>query len=413
MAIFIARALGACLCLLVCASAQAGSDLTLAEALRLTLERNPELRSAGFTLTAAKARVEQAGQRPATALALDLENFAGNGDHRGSDALESTLSLSRVIEIGDKRRWRLSLADADMALAQTELRGRQLDLLAQVTRRFIDVATAQRKLEVARENSRLAQESLEAITRRVAVARSPVAEQSRARIAVVRARIHLADLESTLRGASHALAATLGDAEPRFDSVRADLFDLAELPPASALIAGLERNPEIARALGEARLREAEWRLAQAQSHADLAVSLGVRRFEDTGDVALVAGVSLPLGSGRRGASLVAEADAHRSRSAAERDAAELNARATLLAVYHEMSAARVRALSLHAKALPLARDALAQTAAGHERGRFSFLELASARQEMLDIELAAIDAAADYHRLRAELERLTGEPAP
>jgi cobalt-zinc-cadmium efflux system outer membrane protein len=76
------------------------------------------------------------------------------------------------------------------------------------------------------------------------------------------------------------------------------------------------------------------------------------------------------------------------------------------------METARMRAVRLRGEALPMAREALEQTRAGYERGRFSFLELASAQSELLEIETAALEAAADHHRLRTELERLTGEAA-
>jgi hypothetical protein len=36
---------------------------------------------------------------------------------------------------------------------------------------------------------------------------------------------------------------------------------------------------------------------------------------------------------------------------------------------------------------------------------------LASARQELLTLQSAAIESAATYHELRTEIQRLTGEP--
>jgi cobalt-zinc-cadmium efflux system outer membrane protein len=64
----------------------------------------------------------------------------------------------------------------------------------------------------------------------------------------------------------------------------------------------------------------------------------------------------------------------------------------------------------LRSEAVIQAQAALAQTRDGYERGRFSYLELAAAQEELLDLERASIEAAAEYHRLQAEIERLTGE---
>ena len=60
---------------------------------------------------------------------------------------------------------------------------------------------------------------------------------------------------------------------------------------------------------------------------------------------------------------------------------------------------------------IPQAQAALEQTRYGYERGRFSYLELGTAQQELLEVQKAAIDAAARYHQNLAEIERLTGEP--
>ncbi len=90
------------------------------------------------------------------------------------------------------------------------------------------------------------------------------------------------------------------------------------------------------------------------------------------------------------------------------RDAARLRIRASLFALHQELNATRTRVASLREEALPQAQIALNQTRSGYERGRFSFLELAAAQEELLALRSAAIDAAADYHRLVAEVERLT-----
>ncbi len=100
-----------------------------------------------------------------------------------------------------------------------------------------------------------------------------------------------------------------------------------------------------------------------------------------------------------------------RARSYADRQAALTRAHATVFGLYQELSATRVRAETLRNGALPEAQQALEQTQYGYERGRFSYLELATAQQELLDLRAAIIDAAADYHRLLAEIERLTNAP--
>lgn len=411
-----ARACIACVLSLAMGSFATAADpsqdeLTLAQAVALAFQHNPDLRASSFELPAAQARIAQAGVRPNPELALEFENFAGSGFARGVDALESTLSLSQVVELGGKRELRVSSAQADRDLAGTEQRARELDVLAEVTRRFIDVVSAQERTRLAAESTRLTQSTLDAITKRVEAAHSPEAERSRARIALTRARIEQQQMQSELRSARHVLAALWADTAPRFTTARADLFALQPVQPFESLTAQLERSPDFLRFASEARLWDAQARLARAQARPNLAFSLGVRRFEESNDAALVAGFSMPLPVFDRNRGAIREAEIRRTQGDAQRQAAFVRARSTLYSLYQELLSVRVRVETLRSEALPQAQVALDQTRYGYERGRFSFLELITAQQELLGLRSAAIDAATDYHRLLAELERLTSEP--
>ncbi|HET8697937.1 MAG TPA: TolC family protein [Gammaproteobacteria bacterium] len=411
---YVLRALLACTPLLIATSAAAqagGSELTLASAIDLALARNPNLEASRYELTAAQGRIVQAGLKPNPELGLELENFGGTGSVNALGALETTLRLSQVIELGGKRDLRRNVAEADRDVAVLEQRARELDVLGEVTRRFIDVVAGQERVRYARAAETLASQTLDAITARVNAARSPVAEQSRARIARTRASLEVRQAESELTAARHALAALWGDGEPAFTTAAADLFRFEENEPFQTFFDRLERSPKFLSFASEARLRDAELRLAQAQAHQDVAVELGVRRLEAADDWALVAGFSRPLGVRNRNQGAILEARARRAQTDAERDAALVAARAALFGVYQQMTTARARTDTLRNEAVPQAQTALRETQAGYDAGRFSFLELVTAQQELLELQEAAIGSAASYHRLRAELERLTNEP--
>ncbi|HQX78117.1 MAG TPA: TolC family protein [Steroidobacteraceae bacterium] len=389
-----------------------GGELTLADALDAALRNHPDLRASAFELSAAQARSVQANLRPNPELALELENFGGSGEASDTGALETTLSLSQVLELGGRRALRRNSAAAGLEVASIEQQARELDVLAEVAARFIDVVASQEQEQLAVESVRLAQFTLDSIDGRVAAGRSPLAEQSRARIALTRARIERRQAASELGTARHVLAASWGSPEPDFTTARAALFELRAVDPVQTLIDRLDASPDLARYASEARLREAELRLARVQARPNLAVSLGLRRLEETGDTALVAGISLPLAFSDRNQAAIREAQVRLDQTGALAAAARVRARASLLALYQQVSADRERVETLRKEALPQAQLALEQTRGGYERGRFSFLDLITAQEELLALRGAAIDAAADYHRLLAQIERLTGVAA-
>jgi cobalt-zinc-cadmium efflux system outer membrane protein len=413
------RAVVACVALHVAASAAAqpldapngAAELTLASAIEMALARNPDLIASRYELTAARGRITQAGLRINPELDVELENFAGGGELNGINALETTLSLSQVLELGDKRNLRVGVAEADRDLVGIEQRARELDVLAEVARRFIDVVAAQERLRFAQAATALARQTLEAITERVNAAVAPIAEQSRAQIALTRAGIAQQQSASELRSARYALAALWGDAEPAFAAASADLFRFEAGQTFQSFFERLERTPDFLAFASAARLRDAELRLAQAQARPNIAVGIGIRRLEETNDTALVAGFAMPLAIRDRNQGAIFEARARRAQTDAERRAALTRARAGLFSVYQEMTTARASAETLRGEAVPQAETALSQTQTGYNAGRFSFLELATAQQELLELQEAAIDAAAVHHLMRAELERLTSEP--
>lgn len=421
MNVFTARAGRACFMAVALltsgvAGAAAPDGLTLREAIAAALAGNPELRTYAFELRAAQAREQQAGLRPAPELSIEAENFAGSGETRAYDAAETTLALSQVLELGGKRGARIDLARAGSGAVDIERQAAQLDVLAEVTRLFIAVARAQERLALARSATALGERTVEASQRRVEAAKSPHAEMDRARIALDRYRLDEQAAVADLDSARKQLAAMWGASQPvidgrAFGEVRAELFALPRTGDFAALAGRLAGNPDFLRFASEARLRDAELRLATTLRRPDLTLSGGLRRFEETGDHGFVASLSLPLFSGRRAGGFVAEAEAERARVDAQRRAAEVRAEATLYALHRQLARAVAEARTLGDDIRPRAAEALKETEYAYTRGRYSYLELVDAQREYLSVQAALIEAAASAHALRAEIERLTNAP--
>jgi cobalt-zinc-cadmium efflux system outer membrane protein len=398
------------------AASAAGFDeprgpLTLEVAIAAALQRNPALQSAEFELRALTARRIQAAQRPAAEVGIELENMAGSGNLRGTRSLETTLTLSQVIELGDKRTQRMAIADFERDRSSVERNARQLDVLAAVTRRFIDVAETQQQLLIARDAATLASKTLKHIEQRVAAARSPVAEQNRAAIALGRAQLEERKLTQQLLGAHRQLAALWGSSAPRFGDAQAELFELPPVDDFPALMAKLSTQPDFLRFASEARLRDAQWQLALAEAKSDVRVGAGLRRFEETGDTGIVLSFSMPLPLANRNSGAIREAAIRRDQVEVDRKAAFDTTQAALFEFYQSLQQARFEVTALRGQLIPQAEAALQQTQYGFERGRFSYLELADVQRELLLMRREAIAAAATYHRLLAEIERLTREP--
>lgn len=386
-------------------------ELTLSDAISAAMQRNPNLQNADFEIRISDARITQAKLRPTPELGIALENFGGNGDLHGTDSLESTLILSQVIELGGKRDQRVDAARYGRDSADIDRKAVQLDVLAEVTRRFIDVAEQQEQLLLTRRATGLAEKTTDAITARVDAARAPLAEKSRATIALGRAKLDEQHVLQSLLVAHRRLAALWGSAKPRFGDTKTDLFDLPPVSSFEELTTRLQASPDYLRFTSESRLRDAEWRLATAQAKSDITVGAGLRRFEETGDNGFVVNFSMPVPLANRNQGAIREASIRRDQVQVQQQAALISTQANLFEFYQQLQLARAEVTALRTHLIPQAETALIQTRDGYERGRFSYLELTDAQRELLTLQREAIRAAATYHRVLAEIERLTNMP--
>jgi outer membrane protein, heavy metal efflux system len=401
-----------CTAFLSCTAPQAAAEeLTLASAIERTLARNPDLRVYAPRLRAARERVAVAAQRPPLELQAETQDAFGTGRASGFDSAETTFALSHVIELGGKRGLRSDAANATAAVVDAERAAAELDVLAEVTRRLIHVAADQQHLELTMRATQLAEDNVTAATARVAAARAPDVELRRARVTSARAAVEQEHAEHELLTSRRKLAAMWGDGEATFERVSADLYALPQSESYEALVARLAGNPDFLRFASEERLRDAELRVAEAHAQTDFTVRAGVRLLHDTNDEAFVFGVTMPLRAAARSRNGIAAVRAEREQTAAEREAHRVRAEAQLFELFQELRHAITEAEVLRTTVLPEMEAALEATRYAFDRGRYSYLEWVDAQRELVEVQRALIDAAANAHLYRTEIERLTGEP--
>ena len=274
--------------------------LSLDQMLVRVLENNPELKSATFANQAMAARIRAARLTPPMSVNIELENFAGSGNYQGSDALESTLSLAKVFELGNKTDLRADVRQQEAVVFASAQDVKRLDLLAQAARQFVHIVVDQSRVTIAQDKLRLLRDSYQVVERRVKAGRSHVAERRRMAIAVARAEIELEHAEHELQTSRVKLATYWGAITPDFTSVHAELFDLKQVRPFAQLTALLEQNPALIRFASEQRLAEARVHLAEAKQSADVELIGGIRHFNSVDDTAFVLSARIPFGLSAR-----------------------------------------------------------------------------------------------------------------
>jgi cobalt-zinc-cadmium efflux system outer membrane protein len=385
------------------------TSLTLSQAIALVLENNPQLQVADFDSRAAAERIRQQSQSTPYELGIELENFAGSGTVSGVSGLETTLSLGRVLELGDKSHHRGEVAQLEAGLLRHDQDAQRLDLLAETARRFLTMVRVQAERELAEKRVALIQRTLQSVEQRHRVGKAPAAERSRVQINLARAELELEETDHQLHNGRRQLAVMWGTFEPDFETVQADIFRLDTEPDFSVLDQAINANPAIARLATTERLSEARRLLARTLARPDLDLRVGVRYFNDSDDVGLVASLRMPLGSAGRSRAYANEAEALAAREPLLAQDRQLALRATLSGLHQELLHTRDRFETYQSRIIPAADKALADYSQGYAAGRYSLLELSAAQDTLLEARIEVLSSAAEHHAVRIEIDRLIG----
>ena len=387
--------------------------LSLREALALALAQSPALAGFAWRIRQSEAEQLQAAVLPNPELEAEFENFAGSGEFRGTRALETTVALSQLVELGGKRQKRMTLARQDSKLAGWDYEAKRLEVLTGVTKQFIAVLAMQEKLALAREDLRLAEATCRAVEKRLAAGKAAPTEKTKASIELASGKLRVRRVHRRLLSGRQELASMWGSREPRFGRIAGQLGAPAPLLPVERLVAKLSQNPAVARWKTETAQRRALLELERARGVPDVTVGVGYRHARETEDndraMLVTVGVPLPLFDRNRGA--IAKARFGVIEAKTSRRRAEVEARAHLEEAYQVLATACDEVRSLRDEILPAAQSAHQATGESFRHGKSDYLNLLDAQRTFLRVREEAADALTRYHQAVADIEALIGEP--
>jgi len=389
---------GLALALPIAASAE---PVSLDEAVRRAIAASPAIQAQEAGVRSARAGRSQAEVRPNPVLSVEAENIAGTGAYDVYRQAETTVTYVQTIERGGKRDARIAYAERDIGVAEASARLARLDLAEAVQRTFIDLQIAEEVVWLAERRLETEQAMQTEALRRVRGYKDPLFVAPRAEARVAQARLALDEARSR-RGAARARLASYwgGKAED------------VEVPR------GIEKPDDHQHQLAEADSALASAAVERAQAAIvveqtrgvqDYTVSGGVRHLRETGDVALVAGISIPLGRFDRNRGNIERAQAERQRIELLADAARLDRLRQLTSLRAEADAARMRADGIMQDVYPKAVRTLQQVREGYNRGGFRFSDVQDGADAIIEVQSQWVEAMTRYRDILSQIDRLTG----
>ncbi|HMF77504.1 MAG TPA: TolC family protein [Bryobacteraceae bacterium] len=416
------------LCMAMPAVPQDGTAITLEDFIRASLARNREVLALRQRVVQAEGLARQAGVRPAPTVEAE-----GGGGRPVGNAGDTQFSAAFVqpVETFGKRKSRLSVAEASVALAKAEVQERSLQLAYEIETGYLSMDYERERIAVFERLSESLRES-----RRLTDARVREGDA--------------APLEAQLLAVEQSRAdAQRGDAAGRLAVAELQLRRLAGLTPAETLPAIVPRTADkplpfeqlIARAkekradLRSARLLEqqggAEIALTKAQARPDVTFSaryghsnsrLGNQYgFTAAGVLTplkdqfntLSVGISVPLLTQRRSQGAIEAAAAGAAGARLQREYVEQSIPLEVQSAFERWSAAVRTRNVLHDDVLGQSNKNLAVIREAYHLGQLRLLDVLTEQRRLTDTELSYLDARAAADRAWTDLERATGGLLP
>ncbi len=394
--------------------------LTLDQVLEEALNRNLRLLAERFNISVGEARIIQARLKPNPVLSLggNYLDALGSGFDPGRSAAGPTEVNARIdylLERGRKRQERIAVAEAAKAVAQ-------LDLLNSTRNLILDVQTAFSEVLLAKENLALAQASLDAFNRIVAVNRTRVESGDLAKVELVRSEVaalqfrnQLRQSEMRLRLTKNRLQTLMGRAifSPDFD-IAGDLRRDNLLRQQSEILqAALSARPDLDSLRRDQARSQAEIRLQIAQGKIDYSIGAGYNRQLNVGagqrGDSLGVFFALPLPLYNRNQGEIERARQEQAQIEARIRSLEQEIASEVANAYEQYSTAKTLLQTIEADMLDQARRVREVIEFSYRRGEATFVELLDAQRTFNETMQGLNEARAEYAKSLFLIDSISG----
>ena len=376
--------------------------LSLNEAIQRAIAASPQGEAAAAREAALAASRSAADTKPAPSIDVMAENF-GIGGSDLNRQIQFTGTYNQRIERGGKREARVAVANAEIGIAQAEALIKRLEIAETVQRLYVEVQATEAMIVIARERVSIAEQLSREVGRRVNEARDPLFAGTRTRTQLAEAKVDL-ELAEHARDAALTRLVSLWGGSTKGIMVSPDAF----LNVGEAELIGEPSPVDLAVFDARRHKAEADVALQQANARTDPTISGGPRVI-GSGDVALVAGFSLPLSNKALNRAKIEQAEAEGRQVEADYAVALYEWRQQMILAAEKVTETAHEVEAIRAKVVPGAKQALTEVRAGYNRGGFTFMDVSMAQTALHEANARMVRAATRHHEARVELDRLTG----
>jgi cobalt-zinc-cadmium efflux system outer membrane protein len=390
-------------------AATASEPLSLNKALGLTLSEHPELNAYAHQQLAFNGLIEQAGAKTRPEIGISIEDALGSGSLSGLSGAQSTVKITWLLD-QEQIQSRIKAAKASSTSIVFAQEIKALDLGALTAKRFIESTTFIARLKLAKLMKQQSQEVLAAINARQQAGKSGSVENKLAQTDVLRRELDIEDLSHELKSSLYRLVSPWQGNAQDYHLV-GDLFYIPAIGNVEQQMQKIKQHPMLKMLVNQQRIIQSEIELARIEAKPKWQFSTGVRRYETTDDVGLIAGVSIPWGVDERATGASKALSAKQGELQNQMQAFSQKLDVQLYVLLQEINHSQHVITMLQDKLIPLLEAASLESKQAYELGKLSYMQWNDVRQELFTSKLELLDAYQTIHLQHIEIQRLTGVP--
>jgi len=390
-----------------------GPALTLDDVERMALAANPEIEVAVRRVAIAQAHVPTAG-----ALDDPMAMYRGWGvplqqPWNFNDA-QNMFSISQTFPGGGKRALRTSVAESDVDVAKAQLDEVRLEVQVRVHKAFDDMLLADDEMRIHHQHVGIARQAIEEARIKYTVGRVPQQDMLKAQVALTALAEHMIRFDHDAALARARLNTLLGRDPDTPLRATGEFAALAPLPAAQQLDdIAIQSRPDLVAAEQAARRSHKEQALTRKAYVPDFTIAGGYMLMQPSSNMRnsyMVEGsMNLPWLNHRKHDAEIAEATAQATEQDAELAALRNAAFGQIEDALVEADAAQQLAHMYHDQLRPQAEATLESSVIAYENDKTNLLDLLDSQMMVIDVDLAWLDAGADFDARLADLELAAG----
>ena len=391
----------------------AGPALTLDDVERIALASNPEIAVAARRVAIAQAHVPTAG-----ALDDPMAMYRGWGvplqqPWNYNDA-QNMFSISQTFPGAGKRTLRTSVAESDVDVAKAQLDEVRLEVRVRVHKAFDDLLLADDEMRIHDEHVAIARQAIEETRIKYTTGKVPQQDILKAQVALTALAEHMIRFDHDADLARAHLNTLMGRNPNTPLKVRGEYAVLTTLPQAQTLEdLALQSRPDLVAARNAAERSHKEQDLVKKVYVPDFTVSAGYMVMpsgQNFRNAYMVEGsMNLPWLNHRKHDAEIAEATVQATEQDAELTALRNEAFGQIQEALVEAEAAQKLAQMYHDQLRPQAEATLQSSVIAYENDKTDLLDLLDSQMTVINIDLAWLQAIADFDSRLADLELATG----